>query len=43
LLADFVQDLKNVGLTNRDLEPLFRSAEGYIRLWERSVAAMPVP
>jgi microsomal dipeptidase-like Zn-dependent dipeptidase len=43
LLADFVQDLKNDGLTDRDLDPLFRSAEGYIRLWERSVAAMPVP
>ena len=43
LLADFVQDLKNDGLTNRDLDPLFRSAEGYIRLWERSVAAIPTP
>ena len=38
-----VEDLKKDGLTDRDLDPLFRSAEGYIRMWERSVAATPVP
>ncbi len=43
LLADFVQDLKNDGLSDRDLDPLFRSAEGYIRLWERAAASVPVP
>jgi microsomal dipeptidase-like Zn-dependent dipeptidase len=43
MLPDFVQDLKNDGLTDRDLDPLFRSAEGYIRLWERAVASIPVP
>jgi microsomal dipeptidase-like Zn-dependent dipeptidase len=43
LLADFVQDLKNDGLTDHDLDPLFRSAEGYIRLWERAVASVPTP
>ncbi len=35
LLPDFLQDLKNCGLDRRDLRPLFRSAEDYIRLWER--------
>ncbi|MBK9140839.1 MAG: hypothetical protein IPM17_19150 [Verrucomicrobia bacterium] len=35
LLPDFIQDAKNSGLDRRDLRPLFRSAEDYIRLWER--------
>ncbi|HZR41463.1 MAG TPA: membrane dipeptidase [Ktedonobacteraceae bacterium] len=35
LLPDFIQDLKNVGLTHQDLLPLFRSAEDYIRTWEK--------
>lgn len=35
LLPDFLQDGKNSGLTRDDLRPLFRSAEDYIRLWER--------
>jgi microsomal dipeptidase-like Zn-dependent dipeptidase len=34
LLPDFIQDLRNVGLTQQDLCPLFRSAEEYIRMWE---------
>lgn len=43
MLPEFIQDLKNEGLTNRDLDPLFRSAEGYIELWERAIATIPVP
>jgi microsomal dipeptidase-like Zn-dependent dipeptidase len=35
MLPDFIQDLKNVGLTDEDLLPLFRSAEEYIRVWEK--------
>jgi microsomal dipeptidase-like Zn-dependent dipeptidase len=35
LLPDFLQDLRNVGVTQQDLSPLFRSAEDYIRVWER--------
>ncbi len=35
LLPDFIQDLRNCGLDRGDLRPLFRSAEDYIRLWER--------
>ena len=34
LLPDFVEDLKRVGVSDADLEPLFRSAEGYVRMWE---------
>jgi microsomal dipeptidase-like Zn-dependent dipeptidase len=35
LLPDFMADLKNVGVIEDDLDPLFRSAETYIRMWER--------
>jgi len=35
LLPDFIEDLKHVGLTPAQLEPLFNSAEAYIRLWEK--------
>jgi microsomal dipeptidase-like Zn-dependent dipeptidase len=33
LLPDFLQDLRNVGLTPEDLAPLFRSAFDYIEMW----------
>ena len=36
MLPDFVQDLRSMGLTDTDLKPLFRSAEGYIEMWERA-------
>lgn len=35
MLPDFLQDLRNVGVTADALEPLYRSAGAYIRLWER--------
>jgi len=35
ILPDLIQDLKNAGLTDQDLQPLFRSAEDYIRTWEK--------
>jgi hypothetical protein len=35
LLPDFIEDLKNVGVTDEQLEPLFNSAEAYIRMWQR--------
>ncbi|MBK7977829.1 MAG: hypothetical protein IPK07_32790 [Deltaproteobacteria bacterium] len=38
LLPELIQDSRSVGFTDRDLEPLFRSAEGYIRMWERAEA-----
>ena len=38
LLPELIEDSRAVGFTDRDLEPLFRSAEGYIRMWERAEA-----
>lgn len=35
LISDFIQEVKNIGLTDDDLEPLFNSAEAYIWMWER--------
>jgi hypothetical protein len=35
LLPDLFQDLKNVGLTDDDLVPLFRSANDYIEMWAK--------
>jgi len=43
MLPDFIQDLKQVGLRGSDLEPLFRSAEGYVRMWERIEAGITPP
>jgi microsomal dipeptidase-like Zn-dependent dipeptidase len=34
MLPDFLQDVRNVGLTPDDLAPLFRSAYDYIQMWE---------
>ena len=33
LLPDMVADLKNVGLTDQQLQPLFGSAQAYINMW----------
>jgi len=35
LLPDLFKDLTKVGLTEEELEPLFHSAEVYIRMWEK--------
>jgi microsomal dipeptidase-like Zn-dependent dipeptidase len=34
MLPDFLQDLRNVGLSPEDLAPLFRSANDYVEMWE---------
>ena len=34
MLPDFLQDLRNSGLSQEDLVPLFRSAHDYIQMWE---------
>ena len=36
LLPELIEDARRDGVTDEDLEPLFRSAEGYIRMWERA-------
>ncbi len=39
MLPDMVQDMKNLGLTPPQLQPLFMAAEEYIRVWENAVLA----
>jgi microsomal dipeptidase-like Zn-dependent dipeptidase len=34
MLPDFLQDLRNSGLTAEDLAPLFRSAYDYVQMWD---------
>ena len=39
LMPDFLQDLRNIGLTAMQLSYLFSSAEDYIRMWGKSEAS----
>jgi hypothetical protein len=44
LLPELIEDARRTGASDQDLEPLFRSAEGYLRMWERAIErskAMP--
>ena len=34
LLPDFIRDLAHVGMTDAQLDPLFSSAEAFLRMWE---------
>ncbi len=43
LFPDFIEDLKAIGLTDGQIEPLFRSAEAYVDLWERIEAGDHFP
>jgi hypothetical protein len=36
LVAELIEDVRRDGVTDEELEPLFKSAEGYIRMWEKS-------
>lgn len=38
LLPELLQDARNMGFSDADLEPFFHSAESYIRMWERAEA-----
>ena len=38
LLAELIEDARTDALSDDDLEPLFRSAEGYVRMWEKAEA-----
>ncbi len=42
LLPDLVADLREIGVSDQDLDPLFESAEGYVELWEQA-RAVPEP
>lgn len=37
MLLDFLIDLKNIGLTDQHLDPLYHSAESYVQTWERCI------
>ena len=36
LVAELIEDVRLDGVTDEELEPLFKSAEGYLRMWEKS-------
>lgn len=38
LLPELIEDARRNGVTDASLEPLFRSAEGYLQMWERAEA-----
>ena len=38
LLPELLEDARSDAREDADLEPLFRSAEGYIRMWEAAEA-----
>jgi hypothetical protein len=35
LMPDFIQDVRNVGVSWERLTPMFNAAEDYVRMWER--------
>jgi microsomal dipeptidase-like Zn-dependent dipeptidase len=38
LLPELIEDARRDGVSDAELEPLFRSAEAYVRMWERAEA-----
>lgn len=38
LLPELIEDIRRDGTTVADMEPLFRSAEAYVRMWEKAEA-----
>lgn len=36
LIPELIEDARRDGVTDEELEPLFRSAEAYLRMWERA-------
>ena len=36
LLPELIEDVRGDGVTDEELIPLFKSAEGYIRMWEKA-------
>jgi hypothetical protein len=41
LLPDWLQDLKNVGLTSQELSPLFMGAEDFLEMWQLAASKAP--
>jgi hypothetical protein len=38
LVPELIEDVRRDGVSDAELEPLFKSAEGYIRMWEKAEA-----
>lgn len=38
LVAELIEDVRRDGVSDEELEPLFKSAETYLRMWEKSEA-----
>ena len=38
LVVELIEDVRRDGVSDAELEPLFRSAEKYLRLWEKAQA-----
>lgn len=36
MLPELIEDVRHDGVTDEDLEPLYRSAEAYLRMWEKA-------
>ena len=36
LIPELIEDARRDGVSDEDLAPVFRSAEGYVRMWERA-------
>ncbi len=36
LLPELIEDVRRDGVSDAELEPLFKSAEGYLRMWEKA-------
>lgn len=36
MLPELIEDVRRDGVSDEDLEPLFRSAEAYLRMWEKA-------
>ena len=43
MYPDLIQDYQNIGLTPNDLDPLFRSADAFVRLWEKAESKNVAP
>ena len=41
MVPDFIEDLKQIGVSNADLAPLMNSAEQYVRMWELAEDTTP--
>jgi microsomal dipeptidase-like Zn-dependent dipeptidase len=35
MIPELIEDVRNDGVSDEELEPLFKSAEGYLRMWEK--------